>query len=112
MNILSHLFNSALFLYSKPFSAEWSDKLSFIIDNHESAKLDRYAISFTSNGEVLDVWIANKFYGYGYAWYLNNKQVSRSCMLRPSFSVINKLHDLENKLRRDEANKFLGSIGD
>lgn len=102
MNILTHILNTIFNFYQRKFNLEWSNQLSKIIDCHDSVKITEYAVIFTVNSVDIEVWIKNKFYSYGYARYVDKGMVDFKCQFRPSFKVINKLNNLELKLRSEK----------
>ena len=100
MNMFKWFACGAIGLLGRKFSAEWDEKLERLIDTANVAQIDDYTITFdvVGNGcELIDVWVANKFYAYGHQWFSG---CDDSNSFRPSFRVAKKLSQLELELRK------------
>ena len=87
-------------LFGRKCSEEWDCKLESLIDAANVAQIDDYVITFDKSGdgrELVEVWIANKFYAYGHQWFSG---CSDTNTFRPSFRVAKKLYELELELRK------------
>lgn len=87
-------------LFDRKYNLAWDCRLESLIDTANIAKIDDHTITFDISGDVcelVDVWIANKFYAYGHQWFsgCNHKNT-----FRPSLRVANKLHKLEMEIRK------------
>lgn len=86
-------------LFGRKYSKEWDCNLESLIDSAIVSQIDDHTITFDVSGdgcELVDVWVANKFYAYGHQWFSG---CSHKNTFRPSFRVAKKLYKLELELR-------------
>ena len=94
-------------LFSEKYNAEWDKQLRKLISTNSVVSLDRYTIGFaTGKNEVLQVWIANRFYAYGHAHTIINTKTKKSTRLtltstvyRPSMKTMILLDDLVSSIK-------------
>ena len=99
MNALKWFSCSALGLFNRKYNWGWDCKLEQLIDSAIVSQIDDHTITFDVSGdgcELIDVWVANKFYAYGHQWFSG---CSNKNTFRPSFRVAKKLYKLELELR-------------
>ena len=87
-------------LFGRKYSKEWDCKLESLIDSAIVSQIGDHTITFDvgSDGcELIDVWVANKFYAYGHQWFSG---CDGGNSFRPSFRVAKKLYKLELGLRK------------
>ena len=99
MNALKWFSCLALGLFDRKYNFEWDCKLESLIDSAIVSQIDDHTITFDVGGdgrELIDVWVANKFYAYGHQWFSG---CSHKNTFRPSFRVAKKLYKLEFELR-------------
>lgn len=90
MNRFAYFCQKYLWGFVYPYDSEYDKQLSFIIDNHDHAKLVMQEIQLGWSGNVLRVDICD-IHSYGVARGL-------SAGFRPSFKVMKKLSELEREL--------------
>ena len=100
MNAFKWFSNAAFGLFNRKYNKEWDRELESLIDTANVAQIDDHVITFDVSGdgcELVDVWIANKFYAYGHQWFLG---CNHRNTFRPSLRVAKKLHRLEMELSK------------
>ncbi len=100
MSMFKWFLYAAFGLFGRKYNKEWDCKLESLIDTANVSQIDDHVITFDVSGdgcELVDVWIANKFYAYGHQWFsgCNHKNT-----FRPSFRVAKKLRKLEMEIMK------------
>jgi hypothetical protein len=98
---LTTFFGFTLLVIGGKYCPEWDLKLLTLMESREP-KLGRFTIHF---GDA-EVWIANRFYGYGNLWRYCNKNLSEVVRCkRPSVSTMIKLALIHDRLLHEYRQK-------
>ena len=71
---ICHGVRSLLGAYLRPYNRLWDEKLKWYLDGGEviprfNSNIRKYCTAaITKEGKTIEVWIANKFYSYGYLY--------------------------------------------
>lgn len=87
MNAIKWFLLAVFGLFGRKYSKEWDCKLEQLIDSAIVSQIDDHTITFDVSGdgcELIDVWVANKFYAYGHQWFPGSGLKNT---FRPSFRV-------------------------
>jgi hypothetical protein len=95
---LSHSVNTVLVMYQAPFSEAWDRHLRRILAEGEITEINQHAVTFLYGGDVLEIWIANRWYFYAHLFRLNGECVERKLQARPRFKTMRLLHGMVQKL--------------
>ena len=87
-----HAFRSFYFGYNHPFSANWDGQLDRILKHGELISVGTCTASFSLDGEVFEVWISNRWYGYATLHRQNDKDIPSRLEARPRFRTMRQLH--------------------
>ncbi|XEH50485.1 hypothetical protein NMD75_04235 [Edwardsiella tarda] len=88
---IGHALRTVTGFYQLPFSAVWDWRLNEIIEDGDIVGCDSYTIDFCYCGNVISVWIGNRWYAFGKEYRVNGGIVPDSMMFRPTFKTMKKL---------------------
>ncbi|MFV4845181.1 hypothetical protein ACNJKD_01755 [Edwardsiella tarda] len=91
IDYIGHAFRTVTCFYQLPFSAEWDRRLNEIIEGGDIVGCDSHTIDFCYCGNVISVWIENRWYAFGEEYRVNGGIVPYSMRFRPTFKAMKKL---------------------
>ncbi|EIC0165826.1 hypothetical protein K9325_004731 [Salmonella enterica subsp. enterica serovar Kinondoni] len=91
---LFHGFRTVFGLYLRPFSKSWDEKLSQILDKGTVLYVTDSTITILTAIEVVEIWIGNQWYAFGYLYRIDSKYVPEAIQSRPRFRTMRRLHAL------------------
>jgi hypothetical protein len=100
---LSHIILTVTGFYYHPFSALWDDALQQLLDKGSLLKVNRHNAIFYYNENFFEVWVANRWYAYGWLNRCNGRSPDDSEQFRPRFRTMYRLHQKVQAYRRDAA---------
>lgn len=74
----------------KPYKKEWDQLLLRLLKEGTLEGADDLlcAVTFSYRGSSYEVWVANKWFAYGYLWSRDGKRVPRTLEFRPSYKTM------------------------
>lgn len=77
-------------LCQKPYKKEWDQILLRLLEDGALERVDDplYVVTFRYRGSSYEVWVANKWYAYGYLWAKDGKRVPSTLKFRPSYKAM------------------------
>lgn len=89
-----HALRSVFCDYQQPFNTQWDERLQQVLDTGELLSVGEHLATFSHDGDVLSIWIANRWYSYAHLYQLNGEAIPRGMEVRPRFSTMRRLHAL------------------
>lgn len=113
---LCHICNTICGMYFYKFSDAWDKRLSAILDD-EANWVDvggsSCVLNISTEEHTLSVWVANRWYSYGYLCELDGKHIENPEVVRPRFRTMRRLHRVAERYqneRRSDAARRLGAF--
>ncbi|HAK8205126.1 TPA: hypothetical protein H2W01_004801 [Salmonella enterica] len=95
---IAHVSNTLFGLYQRPFSADWDKKLDRILKDGRIIHADFYSITFELDDIFYEVWIANRWYCFGFlcSTYTNRlrTEIPRKLQYRPRMKTMIRLWEI------------------
>ena len=101
MALMSHILKSASGFYVYPFSPSWDAELQQLLNEGILIATSKYNAIIHHNGNVVEVWIANRWYGYGWLNRVNGRETDARCT-RPRFRTMYRLHQMVQAFQAKE----------
>lgn len=101
MTLMSHILKSASGFYVYPFSPSWDSELQQLLNEGILIATSKYNAIFHHNDNVVEVWIANRWYGYGWLNRVNGRETDAPCT-RPRFRTMYRLHQMVQAFQAKE----------
>ncbi|MGI1757564.1 hypothetical protein [Serratia marcescens] len=98
---LCHIANTP-FAYHRRFYAPWDDLLCRLLEEGKIVEIKPCTVSFHLDGQLYEVWIANRWYAYAYLCAINKTSVEREIQFRPRFKTMRRLHALVSTLENQK----------
>lgn len=98
MEKLSHVVNTILGMYHKPFCPRWDEMLNKIMKECEVTEFCEHTITFSTKRGQVCVWCSNKWYSFGLLYQINDKCIGDENKRRPRFATMQRLHRLHSRL--------------
>ncbi|HCD7551345.1 TPA: hypothetical protein ND482_001645 [Citrobacter farmeri] len=96
---LCHIARTFFHMYQQPFNELWDQKLLRALNAGEIIFVEKHTITFSCDGDVLQVWTSNRWYAYAYLYQLNGEYVDESLKARPRFRTMRLLYEIERAVR-------------
>jgi hypothetical protein len=89
---------------------EWDTKLNSLLDNFsDTAALDSRCGYTLVIGEF-EVWIKNRWYSYGTAYWVKDQPIKRDQQFRPKFKTMLRLHKLVTEIQDKKVQEAIKEI--
>lgn len=97
---LCHIVNTISGMYFYKFSDEWDKRLSALLDDEKnwlSVGGNSCVLQVTTEGHTLSVWVANRWYSFGYLCELDGRHIESQYAVRPRFRTMRRLHNIAQR---------------
>lgn len=112
---LAHPLMVITFLYQQRFSSGWDRELKRLMDSDPNPEIGRHTAKFRTDGREYEVWIANRYYSYGFIWRVDGIQAPKAMHKRPSLRAMRRLAAIESDFNRwaerKEVDDFISTTG-
>lgn len=82
------------FFYQKRYNRWWDEELNRLIDADPNPEIGEFTATFMVGGKKFEVWIANRYYSYGYIRRIDDRYAPNKLEKRPSFKTMCRLAKL------------------
>ncbi|EPB9478743.1 hypothetical protein [Escherichia sp. E4702] len=98
--LLDHIIRTATGFYYRPFSASWDGALEQLLGEGSLVTVNRHNAIFYYGENFFEVWVANRWYGYGWLNRVNGSDANNRT--RPRFRTMYRLHQMVQAFQAKE----------
>ncbi|HBC9089455.1 TPA: hypothetical protein KE767_004467 [Citrobacter koseri] len=96
---IGHLLRMVSGFYQISFSEEWDFRLNEIMVNGAIVEAGEHTVTYQFDGDVIEIWVSNKWYAFGHIYRVNDKLVSKEFQNRPALKTMYRLWDTYSEAR-------------
>ncbi len=101
--LLGHIILTSTGFYFCSFSTSWDEALQQLLDEGSLVTVNKHNAIFYYRENFFEVWIANRWYAYGWLNRCNGRSPDDSRQFRPSFRTMYRLHKMVQEYQRGAA---------
>lgn len=90
--LMGHIVRTATGFYLWPFNNEWDKYLQRILREGELISAGKHTATFIIHNNTFEIWIANRWFGYGWLSGVNGWSQGVYAQFRPRFCTMYQLH--------------------